>query len=127
MIKPKRMQRRRIKGYNMQAESLALNGLPAVYMGRPSKFRNMCKVGVDVQTREQAVFHFRRNVLHDEKYCEMVRQELRGKNLACWCPLIVNNKYCPCHADVLISIANNMTMEEVKNENLGGAKREAAK
>jgi hypothetical protein len=27
--------------------------------------------------------------------------ELRGKNLACWCPLDQ-----PCHADVLLEIAN---------------------
>ena len=30
-----------------------------------------------------------------------VRRELRGKTLACWCPLD-----CPCHADVLLEIAN---------------------
>lgn len=32
---------------------------------------------------------------------EEVRAELRGKNLACWCPLEQ-----PCHADVLLEIAN---------------------
>ena len=31
-----------------------------------------------------------------------VRRELRGKNLACWCPL---DK--PCHADVLLRLANS--------------------
>ena len=30
------------------------------------------------------------------------RTELRGKNLACWCPLDA-----PCHADVLLEIAND--------------------
>lgn len=29
------------------------------------------------------------------------REQLRGKNLACWCPLDA-----PCHADVLLEIAN---------------------
>ena len=29
------------------------------------------------------------------------RRDLRGKNLACWCPLGQ-----PCHADVLLEIAN---------------------
>lgn len=29
-------------------------------------------------------------------------EELRGKNLACWCPLDQ-----PCHADVLLEIAND--------------------
>ncbi|WP_350347240.1 DUF4326 domain-containing protein [Agromyces sp. G08B096] len=32
---------------------------------------------------------------------EGVRAELAGKNLACWCPLDQ-----PCHADVLLEIAN---------------------
>jgi hypothetical protein len=30
-----------------------------------------------------------------------IRRELRGKDLACWCPLDQ-----PCHADVLLEIAN---------------------
>jgi hypothetical protein len=32
---------------------------------------------------------------------EDVRRELAGKDLACWCPL-----WEPCHADVLLAIAN---------------------
>lgn len=32
---------------------------------------------------------------------EQIRAELAGKNLACWCPLGQ-----PCHADVLLRIAN---------------------
>lgn len=32
---------------------------------------------------------------------EKIRAELAGKDLACWCPL-----YEPCHADVLLEIAN---------------------
>jgi len=35
---------------------------------------------------------------------EIARAFLRGKNLACWCPL--NH---PCHADVLLEIANPKT------------------
>jgi hypothetical protein len=31
----------------------------------------------------------------------IIQRELRGKNLACWCPLDG-----PCHADVLLEIAN---------------------
>lgn len=33
---------------------------------------------------------------------EEIRAHLRGKNLACWCP-----PGCPCHADVLLEIANS--------------------
>ena len=32
-------------------------------------------------------------------------EELRGRNLACWCRIISRGEYCPCHADVLLEIA----------------------
>ena len=35
------------------------------------------------------------------RIAEDARRELAGKNLACWCPLDQ-----PCHADILISVAN---------------------
>ena len=39
--------------------------------------------------------------------CEEVRSDLAGKNLACWCPLTLpDGSPCPCHADVLLEIAN---------------------
>ena len=33
---------------------------------------------------------------------DMIKTELKGKDLACWCP-----EGQPCHADVLLEIANN--------------------
>jgi hypothetical protein len=33
---------------------------------------------------------------------DRIRAELRGKDLACWCPLDQ-----PCHADVLLEVANS--------------------
>jgi Domain of unknown function (DUF4326) len=35
------------------------------------------------------------------------RSELKGKNLACWCPVIPYAEDCCCHADVLLQIANS--------------------
>lgn len=32
--------------------------------------------------------------------------ELRGKNLACWCKISSYSGYVPCHADVLLEVAN---------------------
>lgn len=59
---------------------------------------------------------------------EDVRRELRGKNLACWCEIVdKKGNYVPCHADVLISIANQMSCEEVRDENLRRAKGEATR
>ncbi len=92
--KPVRIQRKRTKGWRMPKG--------AIYVGRPSKFQNMCKIGVDVRTAEDAVFHFRRNIANQPGYLKMVRDELRGKDLACWCDL--DQPYC--HADVLLEIAN---------------------
>jgi hypothetical protein len=36
-----------------------------------------------------------------EQFREDVRRHLRGYNLACWCP-----EGWPCHADVLLKVAN---------------------
>lgn len=41
------------------------------------------------------------------KHVKRNRRFLRGKNLACWCPLVdKDGKPVPCHADVLLEIAN---------------------
>ena len=39
---------------------------------------------------------------------DRIRSELRGKNLACWCPLDQ-----PCHADVLLELANVPVAQDV--------------
>jgi hypothetical protein len=44
---------------------------------------------------------FRDYIMRRPRLIEAAKRELRGKNLACWCPL---NK--PCHADVLLALAN---------------------
>lgn len=36
-----------------------------------------------------------------------IRSQLRGKNLACWCPLDQ-----PCHADVLLELANGSVVRD---------------
>lgn len=55
------------------------------------------------------------------------RGYLKGRNLACWCPLVDNHgNYMPCHADVLLSIANDLPIEGIVDENLRRAKGKAA-
>lgn len=101
MSRPQRIQRKRTNGYNMQAESMALNGLPAVSVCRPGKWGNPFRVGNGVEP-EEAVNAFEwwireqggRRLLSD-------LPELRGKNLACFCPLDQ-----ACHAEVLLHLAN---------------------
>lgn len=114
-MKPVRVQRKRTKGFNLQAASP--NGLPVVYVGRPTRWGNPYKVGefedgssipIEPVPKEGfclpldmvlPTFEFRVKILlhHRPDYLE----PLRGKNLACFCPLSA-----PCHADVLLRLAN---------------------
>ena len=69
---------------------------------RPGKWGNPIKVeGGD---REACVLLYREWVFDPERepFRDRVRAELRGLDLACACPLDGR----PCHADVLLEIAN---------------------
>ena len=96
MSKPTRIQLSRKKGFNLQAASLALNGLPAINCARPSRWGNPFRVGIDGDVK-QCVELFRANWPQDAV------TELRGKNLACYCELGT-----PCHCDVLLEVANRI-------------------
>lgn len=95
----KRIQRRRTKGWRMPEG--------AVYVGRPSRWGNAWQFNrASDRSRRVSVQHFRRYaeamVAADTTYVRDVWiGRLRGKDLVCWCPL---DK--PCHADVLLELAN---------------------
>jgi hypothetical protein len=77
----------------------------AVYVGRPTKWGNPDPVS-SFSSAAAAVDQFRRYlyVFDNDGARELraaVKAELRGKDLACWCPLDQ-----PCHADVLLDLAN---------------------
>jgi len=76
---------------------------------RPGKWGNPFKVGQPgISTAEDAVARFRA-VFESPEFCHLrdeIRRELRGKNLACWC-----KAGAPCHADVLLSLANDQTVQ----------------
>jgi hypothetical protein len=84
MSKPKRIQRSRAKGWKMPAN--------AIYVGRPTVWGNPYVVGSELMNGE---------TLTAEKAVELYEQH-RADNLACWCALDE-----PCHADVLLRIANS--------------------
>jgi hypothetical protein len=87
--KPHRIQRKRTRGWRMPANT--------VYVGRPTRWGNPGKTWADY-----CMYLY----LHPGLEAE-ARAELRGKNLACWCPLVdENGEPVPCHADILLEIAN---------------------
>lgn len=98
---PKRIQRRRTKGWRMPPG--------VVYVGRPTKWGNPWIVGDWDEVSKQRIEPGQARNLYRmalmqvgfEKLRQQIADELRGKDLACWCPL---DK--PCHADVLLEIAN---------------------
>jgi len=89
-VTPQRIQRKRTRGWRMPPAT--------VYVGRPTRWGNPF-------TGPEAVTLFQQR-LHDERKLQPDRFEallapLRGKHLACWCPLDQ-----PCHAEVLLALAN---------------------
>ncbi len=91
---PKRIQRQRTKDWRMPEG--------AVYVGRPTTWGNpYVPSRPDAACRAAAVAAYRRHVAEHYNLTDRARAELAGKNLACWCPLDQ-----PCHADVLLEIAN---------------------
>lgn len=92
---PQRIQRKRTKGWRMPEG--------AVYVGRKSKWGNPFRIGDDVagMTDEpmDATDVCHQFALFTAPSLPVI--ELRGKDLACWCALDQ-----PCHADVLIELAN---------------------
>ena len=98
MSKPKRIQRSRAKGWKMPAN--------AIYVGRPTVWGNPYVVGSQLMngetlTAEKAVALYEQH-LADNFNERDIRHCLRDKDLACWCELDQ-----PCHADVLLRIANS--------------------
>lgn len=70
----------------------------AVYVGRPTKWGNPYRISKHC-TREEVIATYRMFVA--EPRAAEIRAELRGKDLICWCAPL------PCHADVLLDIANS--------------------
>jgi hypothetical protein len=105
---PVRVQRRRVAGWRMPPGT--------VYVGRPSKWGNPWRAGQvrgdgtwPPLTAAQAAARYERWLAsrssqpeHGVDRAVILRDlaELRGKNLACWCPADE-----PCHADVLLAMA----------------------
>ncbi len=84
----------------------------AIYVGRAapglkaSPYRNRhriggaCRICGRTHDRAEAVTTYARELTADPELAARIRKDLRGSDLACWCPLDG-----PCHGDVLIRVA----------------------
>lgn len=71
----------------------------ATYVGRPTKWGNPYEIGRD-GTREEVIRKYEELLRSSPRMMEEVKSELRGRSLICWC------HPSPCHAEVLLRIAN---------------------
>ncbi len=100
-MKPKRIQLRRTRGWRKPPT--------AIRVSRPSKFGNPFVVS-DHLSACCAVAMYRAWMDGEillpgvplGSLPQAAKEELRGEDLACWCALDA-----PCHADVLLEIANS--------------------
>jgi len=86
----------------------------AVYVGRPTKWGNPWKLGAldqdmrPIVTRADAVRAYRKWLEKAQpSWIAGVKNDLRFSDLTCWCPLDECPLDEPCHADVLLEIANS--------------------
>lgn len=123
MIAPVRLRLSRARGFDLQATSRALNGLPAMNCARPGRFGNLWRVGL-VACGCRSAGECSHNTFNRETAAEAVAEHrywlgqmkpgrlwqklepLAGRNLACWCALDA-----PCHVDTYL---------ELLAQNLGG-------
>ena len=127
---PRRIQRRRTKGWRAPADAVYVGrgskwGNPCTQIRTPaldgSDWEQEGRLGktsgqqhayvhpdktvtyhlVQNATREQAVAMYRRFLDSRPSLVQAARTELAGRDLMCWCPTDQ-----PCHADLLLELAN---------------------
>lgn len=116
-MKPQRIQRKRTKGWRMPPNT--------VYVGRGSKWgnpfainrtywNNACLIAIGEKYYPDGLYikNVGQSLLVYKKYLKWALknnilnlEELKGKNLACGCPIDQ-----PCHADILLEITNGEMM-----------------
>ncbi|MDB5540889.1 MAG: hypothetical protein JWQ89_2616 [Devosia sp.] len=118
MPRPQRLQLSRKAGFNLQETSRALNGLPAKLVTRPGKWGNPFSIdevgkryGLDPAAAQAKAVDLCGQWLRgtidpalspgEPPARNLIRDQLGGHNLACWC-----KAGTPCHAEILIELAN---------------------
>lgn len=109
MSAPVRIQLSRRKGWRMPPNTVKVCrpgpwGNPFIITGKRAPGTRLGSGYIAVPTVEDAVACYREMLAADGPRAEWMRKhlsDLRGKNLACWC-----KPGDPCHADVLLELAN---------------------
>ncbi|NUO43685.1 MAG: DUF4326 domain-containing protein [Streptomyces sp.] len=127
MTTPRRIQRRRTKGW--RAADHTTSPLGAVYVGRPTRFGNPARLihtdhgprilwgETDIiggwpangqSARGYATELYRTWITQPEQaeQLRLFRTLLHGRDLTCWCPLPIDGQPDHCHAAVLLELAN---------------------
>ena len=122
---PRRIRRSRTKGARLPENTVCVT--------RPGQYSNPYRIGTPpacacrsagecthgqfyCDTPAEAVAEYKAIPRSDRRLAQ-IRHDLRGKNLACWCRLcpahsegkplgVVCTACAPCHADVLLELAN---------------------
>jgi hypothetical protein len=108
-MKPIRVQRKRTKGWRMPPNTVYVgrqtmwgNMLGKMYPNRNQDAKNAFAALLEECSKEAASsICFSQTQLRQGKKITRNIEQLRGKNLACFCPLDE-----PCHADILLELAN---------------------
>lgn len=115
MSQPVRLRLSRAKGFDLQAASRALNGLPAINVARPGPLGNPFVVGQDGDRAYCVELHrylccgltaMTRKASVESQHAAMTYiaenlKALRNRNVACWCGLDQL-----CHGDTLLELFN---------------------
>lgn len=97
---PERIQLQRVKGWRMPPNTVKVDR--STFWGNPFKVGKPSAGDLlTFATAEEAVSAFAK-LPESDKRMQLMREELTGKNLACWCPIGT-----PCHAEVLLRLAND--------------------
>ena len=107
---PKRIQLKRRKGWRIPANTVNVARGPGRFWGNPFVVGKHGDQETCVKRYRDALEGFFDNTVPSPSFAEVVAaqlqarhhlEDLRGKDLACWC-----EPGSPCHADVLIELAN---------------------
>ena len=98
MKTPKRIQRRRTKGWKKPPNTvdITLN----------SKWGNPFVIGKDGDRHEDCEKYKKLMLTYRNHFCRIIVSELKGKNLMCYCKLDEE-----CHGDFLLKIANDKSLQ----------------